>query len=158
MTTISDRDRAEVQAMFEAVFCPGVPIALSDDDVRRWLAVRDHVLAAHECQPVWRPVTFEEIQVGWDVRARRRDGSEASWGIAHHQDRDGDWFTEAGILLTFASRGWTYETTAPLPEPKPDPRIRVVVEWSNEPAGSTRDEAAVDLLARLDALTKGEQS
>ena len=57
MTTISDKDRAEVQAMFEAAFCPGVPIALSDDDVRRWLSFRDHVLAAHECKPVWRPVT-----------------------------------------------------------------------------------------------------
>ena len=51
MNTISDRDRAEAQAMFEA-FHGGAPIALSDGSVRRWLAVRDHALAAHECPTV----------------------------------------------------------------------------------------------------------
>ena len=121
MTTISDQDRAEVQAMFEAAFCPGVPIALSDDDVRRWLAVRDHVLAAHECPtvPVWRPVTREEIQPGWELRARRSGGMEATWGVARHRDDDGDWRTEEESVLTYAELGWTYETTAPLPEPEP---------------------------------------
>ena len=52
VNTISDQDRAEAQAMFEATFCPGAPIALSDDDVRRWLAFRDHVLASHACPDV----------------------------------------------------------------------------------------------------------
>ena len=40
MTTISDRDRAEALAMFEA-FHGGAPIALSDSSVRRWLAARE---------------------------------------------------------------------------------------------------------------------
>ena len=122
MTTISDQDRAEMQAMFEAAFCPGVPIALDDDDVRRWLAFRDHVLATHECPtvPVWRPTTRDEIQPGWEVRSRRGPGSEASWGVAHHRGAAGDWYTEAGVLLTWDDMRWTYETTtAPLPEPEP---------------------------------------
>ena len=75
----------------------------------------------HECPtvPVWRPVSRDEIQPGWEVRARRRDGSEAGWGVAHHQDDDGDWRSEAKTILTFTDRGWTYETTAPEPEPEP---------------------------------------
>ena len=121
MTTISDKDRAEAQAIFEAVFGPGAPVALGDVDVRRWLAVRDHVLAAHECPtvPEWRPVTRDEIQAGWEVRARRINGSEATWGVAHHKDGDGDWRTEVGVPLTSINLRWTYETTAPTPEPEP---------------------------------------
>lgn len=50
MTTISDKDRSEAQAMYDALFHDhGALGDLSDDNVRRWLAVRDHVLAAHEC-------------------------------------------------------------------------------------------------------------
>ena len=126
MTTISDKDRAEVRAMFEAAFGPN-DAALSDSSVRRWLAVRDHVLAsytpdsasgqarvlawddiakhpffadcyptdgtlveamlakldathAHTCKPVWRPTTRDEIQAGWEVRARYSSGTEARWG------------------------------------------------------------------------------
>ena len=120
MTTISDSDRAEALAMFEA-FHGGAPIALSDGSVLRWLAIRDHVLAAHECQPVWRPTPAEEIQVGWEVRSRRGDGSEATWGVAHHRDDDGVWRTEAGARLTHDAScwAWTYETTEPEPEPEP---------------------------------------
>ena len=123
MTTISDKDRAEAQAIFEVYHGSGVVRTPNDGSVRRWLAVRDHVLASHECPtvPVWRPVTFEEIQPGWEVRVRCDDGSEASWGVAHHRGASGDWCTEAGVLLTLASRDWTYETTAPLPEPEPWP-------------------------------------
>ena len=113
----------------------------------------------HTCEPVWRPTTADEIQPGWEVRSRARQGFETSWGIAHHQDADRDWRTEEETPLTNTHRGWTYETTAP--ETEPDPRIRVVVEWINEPAG-TADEVdeddAIDLLARLDALTEGGQS
>ena len=118
MTTISDKDRAEAQAMAEA-FHGGTLAALHDDIVRRWLAVRDHVLAAHECQPVWRPTTRDEIQAGWEVRSRARAGYETAWGTALHRDADGDWLNEAGNLLTSDSMGWTVETTAPLPEPEP---------------------------------------
>ena len=127
MTEISDKDRAEAQAMFEVFYGRGVARTPSDIGVRRWLAVRDHVLAAHECPtvPVWRPVTFEEIQPGWEVRSRRRNGSEVAWGIAHRRDSDGDWRTETDILLTFASRGWTYETTAK-PEPWDEALVGVV--------------------------------
>lgn len=79
----------------------------SDQRVLAWLTIAEHpffsdcyhldgtlldaVLAkldaahAHAFVPVWRPVTFEEIQPGWEVRTRRRDGSEATWGTAHHQ-------------------------------------------------------------------------
>ena len=158
MTTISDKDRTEVQAMFEAAFCPGVPIALSDDDVRRWLAVRDHVLAAHECPtvPVWRPTTAEEIQAGWEVRSRGRGGSEAGWGVAHHQDGLGDWYTEAGRLLTFVAAGWTYETTAPAPEPKPWPEelVGVVADAlaGTEDPGPHWDDDARRVLDALAAL------
>ena len=108
MTTISDQDRAEVQAMFEAVFGPDDITALSDDTVRLWLAFRDHVLAAHECPtvPVWRPTTADEIQAGWEVRSRYRSGSESSWGVAHRKDSQGDWLTMAGRGLTFAAAGW----------------------------------------------------
>ena len=105
MTTISDQDRAEARRRHSGV--------------RQWLAIRDHVLAAHKCPatPVWRPVTRDEIQEGWEVRSRRPDGSEAVWGTAHHQDDDGGWRTEAGRRLTHdtSCRSWTYETTAPLP-------------------------------------------
>ena len=73
-------------------------------------------------KPVWRPVTFEEIQPGWEVRTRRRDGYEVACGNAHHQDDDGDWRTEAGALLTYGAMSWTYETTAPKPELETDPR------------------------------------
>ena len=170
MTTISDKDRAEVQAMFEAAFCPGVPIALSDDDVRRWLAVRDHVLAAHECQPVWRPTTAAEIQPGWEVRSRGRNGSEARWGVAHHQDGGRNWFTASNALLTLDAAGWTYETTAPLPEPEPwdEALVGVVSDalaGAEGPAHHWDDDSrrVLDALAArgyLDraAITGGEQS
>lgn len=129
MTTISDQDRAEAQAMLEAHNGCGTLPAMSDSNVRRWLTVRDHVLATHECPtvPVWRPTTAEEIQAGWEVRSRRRNGSEAGWGTAHRRGDDGDWYTEAGQRLTYASVGLTYETTAPLPEPELWPEALVGV-------------------------------
>lgn len=114
MTTISDRDHAEAQAMAEAFKNCAAFTSLPDYAVRRWLAVRDHVLAAHECPPVpvWRPTIRDEIQPGWEVRSRARAGYEAVWGVAHHQDSDGEWLTEAGNRLTWDGMGWTYETTA----------------------------------------------
>ena len=170
MTTISDQDRAEVQAMFEAAFCPGVPIALSDDDVRRWLAFRDHVLATHECPtvPVWRPTTADEIQAGWEVRARYSGGCEARWGVAHHRDDEGDWRTEAGVVLTYNNIGWTNETTAPLPEPWDEALVGVVSDalaGTEDPGPHWDDDArrVLDALAArgyLDraAITGGERS
>ena len=168
MTTISEKDRAEVEAMFEAAFCPGAPIALGDDGVRRWLAFRDHVLATHECKPVWRPTTRDEIQPGWEVRSRDRDGFEATWGVAHRQGNRGDWFTEAGIRLTGASLGWTCETTAPLPEPWDEALVGVVSDalaGTEDPGHHWDDDArrVLDALAArgyLDraAITGGEQS
>ena len=169
MTTISDRDRAEALAMFEAFHGRGALAALSDRGVHRWLAVRDHVLAAHECQPAWRPTTREEIQPGWEIRARRRNGFEATWGVAHHQDSDGDWRTEAGAVLTYAGRGWTYETTASLPEPEPwdEALVGVVSDalGTDGPAHHRVDDArrVLDALAARGyleraAITGGEQS
>ena len=160
MTTISDQDRAEAQAIFEAINGPSGLTALNDSTVLWWLAVRDHVLDAHECPtvPVWRPVTRDEIQAGWEVRARYSGGTEATWGVAHTRGGDGDWRTEWGRPLTWDTMGWTYETTAPLPEPEPDPRVRVVVKWINEAPVASLGDDVVDLLARLDALTGGEQS
>ena len=157
MTTISDKDRADAQAVFEA-FVGRPLVALSDAVVPWWLAVRDHVLAAHECPtvPEWRPTTFEEIQPGWEVRSRRCDGSEAGWGVAHRRDVDGDWRTKRGRLLTYTAAGWTYETTEPVPEPKPNPRIQVVLDWASETAGPDRHADAVDLLTRLDNLKEDE--
>ena len=153
MTTISDKDRAKAQAMFNA-FLGRTLVAISDDNVSRWLAVRDYVLASHTCQPVWRPTTAEEIQPGWEIRARLPDGFEATWGTAHHRDNGGNWRAETRRLLTWDTAGWTYETTAPAPAP--DPRIAVVMEWF---CSTTADYGAIaDLLARLDNLEEGEQS
>ena len=102
----------------------------------------------HTCEPVWRPVTREEIQPGWEVLARRCNGMEGRWGVAHHRDGLGDWYTEAGRQLTYAAMGWTYETTAPEPETEPDPYVEALAQLR---------ERAADVLARLDALA-GEQS
>lgn len=74
---------------------------------------------AHTCEPVWRPTTRAEIQPGWEVRSYRRNGIEATWGVAHHRDDEGDWRTKANAALTYANLGWSCETTAPLPEPEP---------------------------------------
>ena len=150
MTTISDQDRADAQAMAETL------IAHTDDDVRRGLAVRDHVLAVHECPslPVWRPTTRDEIQLGWEVRSRYSGGMEATWGVAHKRGAGGDWLTEWDRLLTWDDMGWTCETTAPLSAP--DPRIAVVMEWYGS---TTADHAGIaDLLARLDNLKVVEYS
>lgn len=137
-------------------------------------ALLDAVLAkldaarAHTCEPVWRQVSFEEIQPGWEVRMRRRDGSEVAWGNAHHQDHVGDWYTEAGVLLTYGARGWTYETTAP--EPEPDPRVErlakaMYLAYTDKPweelggagrASYLREGAKV--LGVFDALPEGEKS
>ena len=170
MTTISDHDRAEAQAMFKAA---GGLTALGDIGVRRWLAVRDHILAAHECPtvPVWRPTTFEEIRAGWEMRSRHPDGMEATWGVAHDQDGDGDWRTEARRPLTWDTMGWTYETTAPLPEPEPwdEALVGVVSDalaGTEGPAHHWDDDArrVLDALAARGyyleraAITGGEQS
>ena len=172
MTTISDQDRAEAEAMVGVYHGRVSAGALSDNFVPRWLAVRDRVLAAHECPtvPVWRPTTADEIQPGWEVRSRHRHGSEATWGVADRQDADGDWYSVAR-LLTNAAGGWTYETTAPVSEPKPDPRVDVVARELHDRSAcedawpsctvSTVEHyrgSARDLLARLDALTEGGQS
>lgn len=149
------------------------PDAESDPRVQAWLTVAKRpffadcysvddtllnaVLAkldaahAHTCEPAWRPVSFAEIQPGWMIRSRRRAGSEASWGNAHHQDEDGDWFTEAGALLTCDRARWTYETTAPEPEPKPDPRVGLLEGVClREGVVLTRSDAAM-LLSIADA-------
>ena len=150
----------------------------SDSRIHAWMSVAKHpifadcydetegtlldaVLAklndvhAHPCEQ-WRPTTAEEIQQGWLIRSRANRGFETSWGVAHRQDNRGDWRTEEETPLTDAYRGWTYETTAPLPEPKPDPRIPVVIKWAWESADSSDEEAALDLLARLDAVKEEE--
>ena len=117
MTTISDKDRAEAQAMAEVFLSDGRIVTMDDDVVPWWLAVRDHVLSTHECpaQPTWRQITFDEIQPGWEVRSRHKNGFETTWGVAHHRDNYNDWVTEAGIVLASTVLGWTYETTAPEP-------------------------------------------
>ena len=160
MIMITNKDRAEAQAMAEA-FQGGALAALHDDSVRRWLAVRDH-------KPVWRPTTRDEIRAGWEVRSRRPDGSEAGWGVAHHQDDAGDWRTEAKTILTFADLGWTCETTAPLPEPWDEALVGVVSDalaGAEGPAHHWDDDArrVLDALAArgyLDraAITGGGQS
>ena len=172
MTTISDQDRAEAQAMYEAFHGRGTLYALNDISVRRWLAAHDHVLAAHECPtvPVWRPTTRDEIEPGWEIRSRRRDGFEMNWGTAHHQDEGGDWRTEAGALLTSDSMRWTHETTAPAPEPEPwdEGLVGVVGDAlaGTEDPGHHWDDDARRVLDALAArglidravITKGEQS
>ena len=124
MTTISDKDRADAQAMAETLAGQTL-IAHTDDDVRRWLAVRDRAFASHACEQAWRPTTRDEIQLGWEVRSRYSGGMEATWGVAHRRGAGGDWLTEWDRLLTWDDMGWTCETTAPLPEPEPEPDQRV---------------------------------
>ena len=156
MTTISDKDRAEAQAMAEVFLSDGRIVTMDDDVVPWWLAVRDHVLTVHECPslPVWRPTTRDEIQLGWEVRSRYSGGMEATWGVAHRRSADGDWLTKWGRLLTYEAAGWTCETTAPLSAP--DPRIAVVMEWCGS---TTADHAGIaGLLARLDNLKVVEYS
>ena len=153
MTTISDKDRADAQAMAETLAGQTL-IAHTDDDVRRWLAVRDRAFASHACEPVWRPTTRDEIQLGWEVRSRYSGGMEATWGVAHRRGAGGDWLTECDRLLTWDDMGWTCETTAPLPAP--DPRIAVVMEWYGS---TTADHAGIaGLLALLDNLKVVEYS
>ena len=170
MTTISDRDRAEAQAMFECpstdrralgyyrhprmdgqTECPecgypmhehgwldcggdGIVVCPSLHGPFGGQSVTDHA-RNHTCPtaPVWRPTTRDEIQPGWEVRSRRGPGSEASWGVAHRRGAAGDWYTEAGVLLTWDDMRWTYETTAPLPEPEP---------WDEELVGVVSDALA----------------
>lgn len=166
------------------------PSTKSDSRIHAWMAVAKHpvfadcyhqtegtlldaVLAklndvhAHTCEPVWRPTTRDEIQPGWEVRSRHRNGSEATWGIAHYQDGDGDWFTEAGVVLTYDA-GWTYETTAPLPEPWDEAMVGVVSDalaGTEDPGPHWDDDArrVLDALAARGyleraAITGGEQS
>ena len=165
-----DRDRAEAQAISEVYHGCDTIAARGDDSARRWLAVRDYVLSAHECPtvPVWRPVTFNEIRAGWEIRSRYMGGHEATWGIARHRDLDGDWRTESNVLLTNDAAGWTYETTAPAP--KPDPRIEVLAKELHKESGECREpwpcpvtadsyrERARRLLPIFDKLKNGEQS
>ena len=157
MTTISDSDRAEAQAMFEAFNSHAALAPLRNGSVRRWLAVRDHVLAAHECPtvPVWRPVIDGEDLTGYEVRSRFREVDMwHAWGVAHHRDGDGDWRTEAGQALTYTPAAWTYETTAPLPEPEPDPRVDLLEGVSlREGVVLTRPDAAM-LLSIADAAER----
>ena len=82
---------------------------------------------AHTCRPVWRPTTAEEIQPGWEVRSRDHLGAEATWGVAHLQTDEGGWLTESGSLLSCRGDGWAYETTAPLPEPKPGDMSKITI-------------------------------
>ena len=186
VNTISDQDRAEVQSMAE-VTCPDVE---SDSRVQAWNTIAKHplfsdchqtegtlvdamvtkldVAHAHTCGPVWRPTTAEEIRAGWEVRARRRNGSEAMWGVAHRRDDDGDWRTDSDALLTYGLAGWTCETTAPLPEPWDEALVGVVSDalaGTEDPGPHWHDDArrVLDALAArgyLDraAITGGEQA
>ena len=170
MTTISDKDRANAQEK-----------AKPDSRIQAWMAIAkhpffadcynqmdgtllgavldkldttQHLIQSHTCEQAWRPTTAEEIQPGWEIRARHPDGKEATWGTAHHRGSDGNWRAEKGRLLTWDRAGWTYETTAPLSAP--DPRIAVVREWYGS---TTADHADIaDLLARLDNLKVVEYS
>ena len=166
MTTISEKDRAEAQAMFKAA---GGLTALGDIGVRRWLPV-DHVLATHECPtvPVWRPVIDGEDLTGHEVRARS-NGADwwGAWGVAYRRSSYGNWVTKGGAVLT---GGWPVtETTAPLPEPEPwDEALVGVVSDAlagTEDTGDWDDDArrVLDALAArgyLDraAITGGERS
>lgn len=95
---------------------------------RAWLAVEKHVLESYKQE--WRLVTRDEIQEGWEVRTCDPYGTESTWGIAHHQDNRGDWFTEACARLTYNAFGrpWIYETTAPAPAPEPEPRVEALAQ------------------------------
>ena len=152
MTTISDKDRADAQALFEEVEDCGSLAPLSDGGVRRWLAIRDHVLAAHECPtvPVWRPVIDGEDLTGHEVRARSNDADWwAAWGVAFRRNLYGNWVTKGGAVLT---GGWSVtETTAPKPEPEPDQRVGLLEGVClREGVVLTRSDAAL-LLSIADA-------
>lgn len=133
----------------------GVESAVTDagkqlpSEAKAWLEVEEFILKSHTCEPVWRPVSFAEIQAGWMIRSRSDDGFEMKWGVTHHQDSDGDWRTEVGAVLTRTRFGWTYETTAP--EPEPDPRVDLLEGVClREGVVLTRSDAAL-LLSIADA-------
>ena len=125
---------------------------------RPWLAVEKHILESHK--PEWRPTTRDEIQAGWEIRTRLSDRMEGKWGVAHRRDGYGDWYTEAVARLT-SGWTWTYETTAPKPEP--DQRIELLAKelhkeseckelWPCAPTADSYRERARRLLAKFDEL------
>lgn len=118
MTDLTDEQRAralELRNVWADALGASTAAALPAHQSKAWLVMEDHVLKSHTCKPAWRSVTRNEIKAGWEIRSRYPDGKEAMWGVAHYQDDvDGDWLTEAGVLLTHDVWGRTCETTAPV--------------------------------------------
>lgn len=123
----------------------------SDDALPEWDDEREGVKDAYrayaraaldliaERVPVWK-----RVEPGTLIKAGTRFRVESPSGLGTER---------------VASYDRTVDDSAPVfidprtvPAEPEDPRLAVVVEWSNEPAADTREEAARDLLARLDAL------
>ncbi len=63
----------------------------------------------HRPQQQWQPIERDQIRAGMRIRTTVvwGDGATNRTGVAHHTSRDGDWCTEAGLMLT----GWADPTT-----------------------------------------------
>ena len=96
--------------------------------VRAWLAVEAHVLASHECPDV---ESNSRVQA-WNI-------------IAQHPFFSDCYQTEGTLVDAMVAK----LDAAPLPEPEPDPRVAVVLEWADDQGDDINAES---LLARLDAL------
>ena len=174
---LEDNVRAWLSMEAHVLASHACPDADADERVKAWNAIAQHPFLAdcyqtegtlldamlakldaahsHTCAPVWRPTTADEIQPGWEVRSRHRSGSESSWGVAHRRDGQGDWRTEAGRMLTFIAAVWTYETTAPAPEPEPwpDELVEALADtMATTPGGATWQDDARAVLGLLDRL------
>ena len=73
----------------------------------------------------WQPIEIDEIKPGMRIRATiaSSDRIATYTGVAHYADRDGDWCTEDGRLLT----GWADPTTCEVdPASIPDPDAELI--------------------------------
>ena len=173
MTTISDKDRAAAQAMFGAFLGDPAFAVLSDDVVPWWLAVRDHVLAAHTCPDAEgddypEPACLIHDTSGEDVRGWEMaecacadvesDPRIRAWlAIAAHPFFAACYQTEGTLVDAMVAK---LDAHTPEPEPWPDE----VVESLVKTLSVGQDPIAVlDALAALRpgvraAITGGEQS
>lgn len=153
MNDLTDEQRARALELYRLDYYlrTGREAAVTDfseapEIVKVWLAVEAHILQSHECKMVWRPTTCDEIQAGWEIRSRRYDGKEATWGVAHHQDEDGDWCTASGVMLTLDSMDRTYETTNTMNRP---PAEEALITRLRKILGKNLNQSDIDFLHLL---------
>ena len=106
---------------------------------------------ASKCEFAFARRVDGEDLTGHEVRARSNGADRwGAWGVAYRRNSYGNWVTKGGAVLT---GGWTYETTAPLPEPEPwDEALVGVVSDALAGAEGPAHHWADDARRVLDAL------